>query len=77
MTRKRDMLYNSSLADEYSLHGVEFANIINVLAFTQETFLKSWVELNTEGRKRASLAGNESLRQFFKVCKENNMIIHK
>ena len=75
--KKERYVIHSSLADEYSLHGVEFANIRNVLAFTQETFLKSWVELNTEGRKRASLDGNESLRQFFKVCKENNVIIHK
>ena len=75
--KKERYVIHSSLADEYSLHGVELANIRNVLAFTQATFLKSWVEFNTEGRKRASIAGNESLRQFFKVCKENNVIIHK
>ena len=66
-TKKRYVIH-SALADEYSLHGVEFTNVKNVLAFTQDNFLKSWVDLNTEGRKRASLAGNESLRSFFKVC---------
>ena len=65
---KKRYVIHSALADEYSLHGVEFTNIKNVLAFTQDNFLKSWVDLNTEGRKRASLAGNESLRSFFKVC---------
>ena len=65
---KKRYVIHSALADEYSLHGVEFTNIRNVLAFTQDNFLKSWVDLNTEGRKRASLAGNESLRSFFKVC---------
>ena len=43
-------------------------NIRNMLAFTKTAFLKLWVQLNTDGRKRASLAGNESMRQFFKVC---------
>ena len=65
---KKRYVIHSALADEYSLHGVEFTNVRTVLAFTQTTFLKSWVQLNTEGRKRASLAGNESMRQFFKVC---------
>ena len=74
--KKERYVIHSALADEYSLHGVEFTNIINVLAFTQASFLKSWVELNTEGRKRASLAGNESMRQFFKVCNESDVIIH-
>ena len=49
------------------VHGVEFLNIRSVLAFTQSDFLKSWVDLNTRGRKRAALAGNELLRGFFKV----------
>jgi len=65
---KKRYVIHSALADEYSLHGVEFTNVRSVLAFTQDNFLKSWVDLNTEGRKRASLAGNESLRSFFKVC---------
>ena len=65
---KKRYVIHSALADEYSLHGVKFTNVRNVLAFTQDNFLKSWVDLNTEGRKRASLEGNESLRSFFKVC---------
>ena len=64
---KKRYVIHSALADEYSLHGVTFTNVRNVLAFTQDNFLKSWVDLNTEGRKRASLEGNESLRSFFKV----------
>ena len=65
---KKRYVIHSALADEYSLHEVEFTNVRTVLAFTQTAFLKSWVRLNTEGRKSASLTGNESMRQFFKVC---------
>ena len=38
---KERYVIHSALADEYSLHGVEFMNIRNVLAFTQTAFLKS------------------------------------
>ena len=67
LDKKERYVILSALADEYSLHGVEFSNIRSMLAFTQSNFLKSWVDLNTRGRKRVALAGNESLRGFFKV----------
>ena len=67
LDKKERYVIHSALADEYSLHGVEFSNIRSVLAFTQADFLKTWVDLNTRGRKRAALAGNELLRGFFQV----------
>ena len=67
LDKKQRYVIQSALADEYSLHGVEFSNIHSVLAFTQSDFLKTWVDLNIRGRKHAALAGNESLRGFFKV----------
>ena len=67
LEKKERYAIHSALADEYSLHGVEFSNIRSVLVFTQADFLKTWVDLNTRGRKRAALAENESLRGFFKV----------
>ena len=67
LDKKERYVIHSALADEYSIHGVEFSNTRSVLAFTQSDFLKSWVDLNNRGRKRAALAGNESLRGFFKV----------
>ena len=67
LDKKERYVIHSALADEYSLHGVEFLNIRSVLVFTQSNFLKSWVDLNTRGRKHAAPAGNESLRGFFKV----------
>ena len=67
LDKKERYVIHSALADEYSIHGVEFSNTRSVLAFTQSDFLKNWVDLNTRGRKCAALAGNESLRGFFKV----------
>ena len=67
LDKKERYVIHSALANEYSLHGVEFLNIQSVLAFTQADFLKTWVDLNTRGRKHAALVGNESLRSFFKV----------
>jgi hypothetical protein len=37
------------------------------MSFHQETFLKSWVELNTAGRKEAALKKDETLKDFFKL----------
>jgi hypothetical protein len=65
--KKYSYVIHSTLADIYSLHGVEFSNIKRVLAFHQEPFLRGWIELNTEGRKRAARDKNETLRNFFKV----------
>ena len=65
LDKKERYVIHTALADEYV--GVEFSNIRSVLAFTQSDFLKTWVDLNIRGRKHAALAGNESLRGFFKV----------
>ena len=65
--KKCGYVIHSALANEYSMHGVEFSNITRVLAFHQSDFLKGWVELNTRGRKMAAEAKNDTLKSFFKV----------
>ena len=67
LEKKHSYVVHSALEDTYSLHRVEFTNIKCVLAFHQELFLKGWIELNKEGRKRAARANNETLKNLFKV----------
>jgi hypothetical protein len=64
---KHGYVIHSALADLYSSMGVTFTNVNKVMSFHQETFLKSWVELNTAGRKEAALNKDETLKDFFKL----------
>ena len=64
---KYEYVIHSSLADLYSSMGVTFENVSKVLSFHQERFLKSWVELNTKGRKQAALNNDSTLKDFFKL----------
>ena len=64
---KRNYVIHSALANLYSSMGVTFSNISQVLSFYQEDFLKSWVLLNTMGRKEAALKKDETLKDFFKL----------
>jgi hypothetical protein len=64
---KRGYVIHSALADLYSSMGVTFSNVKKVMSFQQKDFLKSWVTLNTMGRKKAALNKDETLKDFFKL----------
>ena len=64
---KKGHVIHSALADLYSSMGVTFSNVKKVLSFHQKDFFKSWVPLNTMGRKQAALKKDETLKDFFKL----------
>lgn len=64
---KRKYVIHSALVDLYSSMGVRVSNVKKALSFYQEDFLKPWVQLNTKGRKQASLNGDKTLKDFFKL----------
>ena len=68
MERKAGYITHYKLLDLYSEIGVRVTNVTKALKFTQGDFLRDWVEVNTEGRKKAAQLGDEVKKAFHKLC---------
>ena len=68
MEKKAGYITHYRLLDLYSEIGVRVTNVSKALKFTQDDFLRDWVEVNTEGRKKAAQVGNEVKKAFHKLC---------
>ena len=67
LTDKKSVVLHSENAIVYSRIGAKIV-VKKVLRFRQERILQRWVEFATEGRRKASLAGDQLLVDCFKLC---------
>ena len=76
LERKEGYVTHHALLDLYSEIGIRVTNVKKALRFTQDTFLKDWVDVNTEGRKEAARIGNEVKKAYHKLQVNSGKFSH-
>ena len=67
MEKKEGYVTHHALLNVYSEIGIRVTNVRRALRFTQDNFLKDWVDTNTAGRKAAARVGNEVKKAYHKL----------